>query len=150
VLESADGDTCIKKKDCRKHSDDDKTYWGSADDDNTAQDDDDKSGWWRDDADGAKDRSTADDDESEAATGERGDDPLTTPDAAGIGFMLGVTLAGVGIGAACMHSRRRRKAPGGPVVELGQIIVAEAAVLKDLPRADLGEPLPAVLTATPV
>ena len=149
VLESADGDTCIKKKDCRKHSDDDKTYWGSADDDNTAQDDDDKSGWWRDDADGAKDRSTADDDESEAATGERGDDLLTTPDAAEIGIMLGVALAGIVTGAACVHGRRRRKAPG-PVVELGQIIVAEAAVLKDLPRADLEEPLPAVPTATPV
>ena len=59
-----------------------------------------------------------------------------------------VFTAGILIGAAAMRLRQAKRRPP-PIVELGQVIVAEE-IPKDLePRTDLQEPFPSVDASTP-
>ena len=136
VLESADGDVCLRMKECRKRrkNDDDMTFWGF---------DDDVDDWYAD-----KRKKTDDDGESAAASpsNSRGasGEPLE-----GASMTLGcVLVAGILIGAAAMRLRQSKRRPL-PTVELGQVIVAEE-IPKDLEtRTDLQEPFPSVDASTP-
>ena len=128
VLESADGDVCLRMKECRKRrkSDDDMTFWGF---------DDDGEDWYAD-----KRKKTDDDGESAAASSSNSRGAGLTVDGASM-TLMGVLVAGILIGAAAMRLRQSSKRRP-PTVELGQVIVAEE-VLKDLsPRTDLQEPFP--------
>ena len=132
VLESADGDVCLRMKECRKRrkGDDDKAFWGF---------DDDADDWY---ADSAKKK--ADDDGGAAAassSNSRGASDGLQVDGAGLTVGC-VFTAGILIGAAAMRFRQSSKRRP-PTVELGQVIVAEE-VLKDL------EPAPGTPTARPV
>ena len=142
VLESADGDVCLRMKECRKRrKDDDYAFWGF---------DDDAEDWY---ADGAKQRKKeADDDDEHGATGSSSSSKSSDgPLADGASMTLGcVLVAGILIGAAAMRLRQAKRRPP-PTVELGQVIVAEE-VLKDLSprsRTDLQEPFPSVDASTP-
>jgi hypothetical protein len=130
VLESADGDVCLRMKECRKRrkGDDDMTFWGFDDDGD----------WYADD----KKRTKTDDDDGAAAAGSSSNtsgEPLE-----GAGLTLGCVLlvAGILIGAAAMRFRQSSKRRPS-TVELGQVIVAEE-IPKDL------EPAPGTPTARPV
>jgi hypothetical protein len=138
VLESADGDVCLRMKECRKRrkSDDDMTFWGF---------DDDGEDWYAD-----KRKKTDDDGESAAASSSnsRGASDGLQVDSASLTVGC-VFTAGILIGAAAMRLRQAKRRPP-PTVELGQVIVAEE-VLKDLDsRTDLQEPFPSTPTARPV
>ena len=136
VLESADGDVCLRMKECRKRrkDDDDMTFWGF---------DDDAEDWY---ADSAK-KKADDDEESAAASSSNSRGAGLTVDGAGLTVGC-VFTAGILIGAAAMRFRQSSKRRP-PTVELGQVIVAEE-VLKDLePRTDLQEPSPSVDASTP-
>ena len=130
VLESADGDVCLRMKECRKRrkDDDDMTFWGF---------DDDAEDWY---ADSAK-KKADDDEESAAASSSNSRGAGLTVDGAGLTVGC-VFTAGILIGAAAMRFRQSSKRRP-PTVELGQVIVAEE-VLKDL------EPAPGTPTARPV
>jgi hypothetical protein len=134
VLESADGDVCLRMKECRKRrkSDDDMTFWGFDDD----------ADWYAD-----KRKKTDDDGESAAASSSNSRGGGLTVD--GASMTLGcVLVAGILIGAAAMRLRQSSKSRP-PTVELGQVIVAEE-IPKDLePRTDLQEPFPSVDASTP-
>ena len=138
VLESADGDVCLRMKECRKRrkDDDDMTFWGF---------DDDAEDWYAD-----KRKKTDDDGESAAASSSnsRGASGGLQVDSAGLTVGC-VFTAGILIGAAAMRLRQAKRRPP-PTVELGQVIVAEE-VLKDLEptRTDLQEPFPSVDASTP-
>ena len=137
VLESADGDVCLRMKECRKRrkDDDDMTFWGF---------DDDAEDWY---ADSAK-KKADDDEESAAASSSNSRGAGLTVDGAGLTVGC-VFTAGILIGAAAMRFRQSSKRRP-PTVELGQVIVAEE-VLKDLEptRSDLQEPFPSVDASTP-
>mmetsp|Transcript_23469 Transcript_23469/g.61278 ORF Transcript_23469/g.61278 Transcript_23469/m.61278 type:complete len:265 (-) Transcript_23469:25-819(-) len=133
VLESADGDVCLRMKECRKRrkSDDDMTFWGF---------DDDAEGWYAD-----KRKKTDDDDERSSAASSSSSSSNTSdgPLVDGAGLTLGcVLVAGILIGAAAMRLRQAKRRPP-PTVELGQVIVAE-----EIPK-DLQEPFPSVAASTP-
>ena len=139
VLESADGDVCLRMKECRKRrkDDDDMTFWGF---DDGAED------WYADDA---KKRKAADDDGEAAAassSNSRGASDGLHVDSAGltVGCMF---TAGILIGAAAMRLRQAKRRPP-PTVELGQVIVAEE-IPKDLEPRILQEPFPSVAASTP-
>jgi hypothetical protein len=138
VLESADGDVCLRMKECRKRrkDDDDTTFWGF---------DDDGEDWYAD-----KRKKTDDDDERSSAASSSSSSSNTSdgPLVDGAGLTLGcVLVAGILIGAVAMRVRQSSKRP--PTVELGQVIVAEE-IPKDLePRTDLQEPFPSVAASTP-
>ncbi len=141
VLESADGDVCLRMKECRKRrkDDDDMTFWGF---------DDDAEDWYADD----KKRTKTDDDDEHGATGSSSSSKTSDgPMVEGAGLTVGCVLftAGILIGAAAMRLRQAKRRPP-PTVELGQVIVAEE-VLKDLEptRTDLQEPFPSVDASTP-
>ena len=126
VLESADGDVCLRMKECRKRrkSDDDMTFWGF---------DDDGEDWYA----GDKKRTkTNDDDGAAAASSSNSRGAGLAVDGAGLTVGC-VFTAGILIGAAAMRLRQAKRRPP-PTVELGQVIVAEE-VLKDLEptRTDL-------------
>ena len=140
VLESADGDVCMRMKECRKRrkNDDDMTFWGL---------DDDAADWYADDA---KKRKKEADDDGGAAAASSSSNTSKGPFVEGAGMTLGcVLVAGILIGAAAMRLRQAKRRPP-PTVELGQVIVAEE-VLKDLEptRTDLQEPFPSVDASTP-
>ena len=132
VLESADGDVCLRMKECRKRrkSDDDMTFWGF---------DDDGEDWYADD----KKRTKTDDDDEHGATGSSSSSKTSGgPLADGASMtLMGVLVAGILIGAAAMRLRQAKRRP--PTVELGQVIVAEE-VLKELEPRHLDEPSPEV------
>ena len=138
VLESLDGDVCLRMKECRKRrkDDDDMTFWGF---------DDDGEDWY------ADKRKKTDDDDEPGATGSSSSSSNTSdgPMVEGAGLTVGcVFTAGILIGAAAMRLRQSKRRPP-PTVELGQVIVAEE-VLKDEPtRTDLQEPFPSVGASTP-
>ena len=132
VLESLDGDVCLRMKECRKRrkDDDDMTFWGF---------DDDNEDWY------ADKRKKTDDDDEHGATGSSSSSKTSDgPMVEGAGLTVGcVFTAGILIGAAAMRLRQSSKRRPS-TVELGQVIVAEE-VLKDLePRTDLQEPYPEV------
>ena len=141
VLESADGDVCLRMKECRKRrkNDDDMTFWGF---------DDDAEDWY------ADKRKKTDDDDEHGATGSSSSSKTSDgPMVEGAGLTVGCVLftAGILIGAAAMRLRQAKRRPP-PTVELGQVIVAEE-IPKDLEptvtRTDLQEPLPSVDASTP-
>ena len=138
VLESADGDVCMRMKECRKRrkNDDDMTFWGL---------DDDAADWYADDA--KKRKKEADDDGGAAAASSSSNnsgEPLE-----GAGMTLGcVLVAGILIGATAMRLRQSKRRPL-PTVELGQVIVAEEIPKELEPRTDLQEPFPSVSASTP-
>ena len=135
VLESADGDVCLRMKECRKRrkNDDDKAFWGF---------DDDGEDWYAD-----KRKKTDDDGESAAASSSNSRGAGLTVDGASM-TLMGVLVAGILIGAAAMRLRQSSKRRP-PTVELGQVIVAEE-IPKDMePRTDLQEPFPSVTASTP-
>jgi hypothetical protein len=133
VLESADGDVCLRMKECRKRrKDDDYAFWGFDDD----------ADWY---ADGAKKKADDDGEAAAASSSKTSDGPMVE----GAGLTVGcVFTAGILIGAAAMRLRQAKRRPP-PTVELGQVIVAEE-VLKDLEptRTDLQEPVLSVDAST--
>ena len=137
VLESADGDVCLRMKECRKRrkdNDDDMTFWGF---------DDDVEDWYADDAKKRKKKADDDDERSSAASSSSSSNTSDGPLADGASMTLGcVLVAGILIGAAAMRLRQAKRRPP-PTVELGQVIVAEE-VLKDLEPRHLDEPSPEV------
>ena len=126
VLESADGDVCLRMKECRKRrkSDDDMTFWGF---------DDDGEDWY---ADSAKKKA---DDDDEARNG--------------FVVQLSRSLGRLADrqcwfdGRMCVHRRHSHRRRGDalpaiirgdhPTVELGQVIVAEEVLG---PRSDANRP----------
>ena len=125
VLESADGDVCLRMKECRKRrkSDDDMTFWGF---------DDDGEDWYAD-----KRKKTDDDGESAAASSSNSQGAGLTVDGAGLTVGC-VFTAGILIGAAAMRLRQSSKRRPPPTV-----IVAD-----EIPK-DLQEPFPSVDASTP-
>ena len=132
VLESADGDVCLRMKECRKRrkNDDDMTFWGF---------DDDVEDWYADDA--KQRKKEADDDGEPGATGSSSSSNKPLADGASM-TLMGVLVAGILIGAAAMRLRQAKRRPP-PTVELGQVIVAEE-IPKDVEPRILEEPFPEV------